>query len=110
MLPLYVRVDLGAMAMKGYSTFPKDPGHLLGGYGCGVSYSTAEMQSVYSTVPANWAGNHLLMENIPHLTRAIPVQRRKLAWQRLLIDIHIYIYILCVLGLQQLFSQTSIVE
>ncbi len=49
MLPLRARVDLGAMAMKGYSTFPK--GHSFGG----GSYPTAEVQSVYPTAPADWA-------------------------------------------------------
>ena len=65
MLPLRARVDLGAMAMKGYSTFPKaptllEPHHqifnvisrtLVGG----GSYPSAEKQSVYSTAPADWA-------------------------------------------------------
>ena len=37
------RVDLGVMAMKGYSTF------------VAVSYPSAEMYSVYSTVSADWA-------------------------------------------------------
>ena len=58
-------MDLGAMAMKGYYTFPNAPaslephhkiiypGHsLLGG---GESYSSAEKQSVYSKVPPDWA-------------------------------------------------------
>ena len=58
-LPLWVRVDLGAMAMKGYSAFPEAsasdclmsyPGHSLE-----ESYPTAEMQLVYSTAPADWA-------------------------------------------------------
>ena len=51
-------MDLGAMAMKGYSKtgvsplngFISYPGHLLGG-----CYTSAEMQSVYSTVPTGWA-------------------------------------------------------
>ena len=60
MLPLQVRVDRGDMAMKGYSTLTKSPpsdclvsytGHFLGER----SYLFAEMQSVYSTAPANWA-------------------------------------------------------
>ena len=49
------------MAMKDYSAFPKAHalqldcllsyvGHLLRG-----SYASAEIQSVYSAVPANWA-------------------------------------------------------
>ena len=67
MLPLRIRVDLGAMAMKGYSVFPKTPallephydivinviiGTLVGGLG---SYLSIEKQSVYSTTPADWA-------------------------------------------------------
>ena len=65
MLPLRARVDLGAMAMKGYSAFPKAPAllqphhlmfsvisrHSLGG----GSYPSAEVQSVYSTAAADWA-------------------------------------------------------
>ena len=44
-LPLLARVDLGAMAMKGYSAFPKSPARTL----------VAEVQLVYSTVEADWA-------------------------------------------------------
>ena len=66
MLQRRARVDLGAMAMKGRSIFPK-PQHywdltirlfsviyrifLLGG----GSYPSAEVQSVYTTAPADWA-------------------------------------------------------
>ena len=67
MLPLWVRVGLGLMAMKEYSTSPK-----LQHYCsltirlfniisrslvdvCGGSYVSAEMQSQYSIAPANWA-------------------------------------------------------
>ena len=58
MLPLRDRVDLGAMAIKRYSAFPAAslsdclvsyPGHSLG-----ESYSSADMQSVYSTTPTDW--------------------------------------------------------
>ena len=64
MLLLWVRVDLGTMAMKGYSIFPKapalqepqhqmvylsNPEYLLGR----GSYPSAEMQSMYSTDPAD---------------------------------------------------------
>ena len=62
MLPLRARVDL---AMKGYSALPKvlallephhetlesNPGHSLGG----GSYRSTEVQSMYSTAPADWA-------------------------------------------------------
>ena len=52
---------LGVMAMKGFSSFPKAgtspsdclvsyPGHSLGG-----SYPSADVQSVISTTPADWA-------------------------------------------------------
>ena len=66
MLPLRDRVDQGVMAMKGYSSFLKAPallephhqiflmsypGHLL----VVGSYLSAEIHSVYSTAPADWA-------------------------------------------------------
>ena len=66
-IPLQASVDLGVMAMKGYSTFSKappllEPHHQIvlcpiqdtrwGGVG---SYPSAEKQSVYFTAPANWA-------------------------------------------------------
>ena len=38
-------MDLGAMAMKGYSEFPKAP---ASGHSLWESYSSAEKQSVYS--------------------------------------------------------------
>ena len=67
MLPLQATMDLGVMAMKGCSASPKNSnitetspsdclvsytGHSLGGE---QSYPSAEVQSVYSTAPANWA-------------------------------------------------------
>ena len=54
MLPLEDGVDLGVMAMTVYSIFPRAPGmlSLVNLLGDGVS---AEMQSVYSTAPGNWA-------------------------------------------------------
>ena len=65
MLPFRTRVDLGAMAMKGCSTFPQAPASLESHYQivlchiqdtrCGESYSSAEKQSVYSTAPADLA-------------------------------------------------------
>ena len=76
MLPLRAKVDLGAMAMKGYlfripqtssitGTSPSDclvsyPGHSLDGR----SYSSAEKQSVYSTAPADWASGSSTAYNI----------------------------------------------
>ena len=63
MLPLRVRVDLGAMAMKGYSTFPKTPALLeslirvfsiISRTFVGRSYSSTEMQSMYSLARADW--------------------------------------------------------
>ena len=55
MLPLQTRVDLGAMAIKGYSDcLVLYPGHSLG-----ESYPSAEMQSVYSAATAEWAINYL---------------------------------------------------
>ena len=59
------RVDLGAMAILGYSVFPKapallEPHHQI--FWChirdsrlGQSYSSTEMQLVYSTARADWA-------------------------------------------------------
>ena len=67
LLPLRDRVYLGAMAMKGYSTFPKAPTLLephdqifychISGYswGVGSSYPSAEKQLVYSTAQADWS-------------------------------------------------------
>ena len=65
-LPLWARVDLGAMVMKGYSAFPKAPAllephhqivkcHIQDTRWRGGSYPSAEVQSVYSTAPADWA-------------------------------------------------------
>ena len=53
MLPLRVRVDLGAMAIKEYSTLPLDCLVLYPGHSLRESYSSTEMQSVYSTTQAN---------------------------------------------------------
>ena len=63
MLPLRVRVDLGAMAMNGYSTFPKSPSLAMRWFNVIYrtlvdkegSYPSAEMQLVYSTVSTDWA-------------------------------------------------------
>ena len=63
MLALLVELNLGVVAMKEYSTFPKVPGlephHqivLCHNQNTGVegSYLSAEMQSVYSTTSADW--------------------------------------------------------
>ena len=65
MIAPWARVDLGEIAMKRYSAFPKapallEPHHqivyfisrtLVGG----ESYPSAKKQSVYSTPPADWA-------------------------------------------------------
>ena len=62
MLPLRFRLNLGAMAMKRYSVFPKAPyiitirlfsviSEILVGRG----YSSAEMKLVYSIAPVDWA-------------------------------------------------------
>ena len=62
-LPFRAKVDLGAMAMKGLSAFPKAPASLEPHHQIvlchiqdthGGSYPSAEVQSVYSTTPANW--------------------------------------------------------
>ena len=59
-LPLQARVDMGTMVMKRYSAFPKSPIRLfriISRTFVGVgSYSSTEMQSVYSTTPVDWAG------------------------------------------------------
>ena len=59
MLPFQVRVDLGVMPMKGYSGIAKaKPSDCLVsylGYSLEESYLSAEIQSVYSTAPADWA-------------------------------------------------------
>ena len=66
-LSLWVRLNLGVMTVKEYSTFPKAQGWelfhqmqfnvilktLTGGF-----LPTAEMQSASSTVPANWADKY----------------------------------------------------
>ena len=55
MLLLQVRVDLGVMAMKRYSAFPKalaSPSDCLVSY---PEYLLGDMQSVYSTASADWA-------------------------------------------------------
>ena len=74
MLPLRARVELGAMALKGYSAF-KDPKiqyywnltirllsvifrTLVGSRG---SYLSSEKQSVYSTAPTDWAKINLII-------------------------------------------------
>ena len=73
MLALQARVDLGAMAMKRYSTSHKapvllEPHHqivlcLYIGHALEESYSFAEKQSVYSTAPADCA-SHLFGDKI----------------------------------------------
>ena len=57
MPPFRARVNLEAMAMKGYSAFPKPPDCLVSypGHSLWESYSSAEGQSVYSTTPTDWA-------------------------------------------------------
>ena len=59
MLPLRARVDQGAMAMNGYLAFPKAPALLEPTIRLFLSYPVlslgvlAEVQSVYSTAPAD---------------------------------------------------------
>ena len=63
MLPLTVREDLGAMAMKGYSAFPKDPALLephhqivcgmvllLCREAVGVFYSSSRLGNVFAVI------------------------------------------------------------
>ena len=64
-LPPRIRVDLAVMGIKRYSTFPKtsalEPHHqmqfsvITKTLVLGVSYSSAEMQSGYSSLSGNWA-------------------------------------------------------
>ena len=64
-LPHRARVDLGAMAMRGHSVFLKAPAYwnltirlfsvIFQDIHCEGSYPSAELQSVYSTAPADWA-------------------------------------------------------
>ena len=63
MQPLPVRVDQGAMAIKGYSAFPKaspsDFFSIISGHSLVGSYPSAVKQSVYSAVPADWSRTEL---------------------------------------------------
>ena len=83
MLRLRTRVDLGAMAIKGYSAFPKDclvsySGHLLGEY-----YPSAEMLSVNSAAPADWANFKVFGIYISYLVvyKTHEVTRRTFIWE-----------------------------
>ena len=68
-LPFRARVYLRAMAMRGCSAFPKAPASLVPHHQIvychkqdthwGGSYPSAEVQSVYSTAPADWAKKNL---------------------------------------------------
>ena len=82
-LPLQFRVDQEAMAMKRYSTFFKSPRpepchqivwcHYQDTHWGVRAYSSAEMQSMYSTAPVNWAyrlelsGIFLMCLSVPFL-------------------------------------------
>ena len=71
MLLLRARIDQGAVAMKGWSTFPKAPASLAPHYQIvPVVYRTliAEKQSVYSTAPAKWVIKIMKMTVIPVVT------------------------------------------
>ena len=63
MLPLRVRMDLGAVAIKGYPVFPKAPAlrkphhqlfDVITGHSFEESYPSTQMQSMYSAAPAYW--------------------------------------------------------
>ena len=69
-LPLRARVDLGAMTMNGYSTFPKAPAlfephnqivycHKQDTRWEQECYTSLGMHSVYSTAPGGWTENHV---------------------------------------------------
>ena len=76
MLPLCARVDLGAMPMKRFTAFPKAPALLEPHHQSlwGWSYPSAEMQSVYSTAPADWATGCCIQE----LPKVISIVKRYL--------------------------------
>ena len=67
-LPLWARVDLGAMVIKEYSAFPKAPvllephsrlfSVIIQDTCWWGSYLSAEKQLVYSTTPADWANRY----------------------------------------------------
>ena len=74
--------NLGVIAMKGYSALPKPPALLephhqtvechIQGTRSGVSYPSAEVESVYSTAPADWARNLLKISTLninKHISR-----------------------------------------
>ena len=68
-LPFRARVDLGEIAIKGCSAFPKAKYiHWVG------SYPSAEKQLVYFTAPADWARcdqREKKLEEIAYVTRSI---------------------------------------
>ena len=80
MLPLRARVDLGAMATKGYSAFSKDPASLKPHHQIvychiqdthwrgGVSYFSAVVQSVYSIAPSDWE-NRAMVNKLSYLVK-----------------------------------------
>ena len=50
MLPLWAKVDLGVIAMKVYSAFPKAPAHILDTCLVRKSYPSEEMQVFFSMI------------------------------------------------------------
>ena len=83
MLPFQARVNLGMMAIKGCSAFPKASAllkpyfqivkchiqdslsRLATGHSVGECKPSAEIQSVYSTAPTDWVTGHSLGESYP---------------------------------------------
>ena len=67
-LRLRAKLDLGTIALKGYSVFPEalaSPSNCLESYQdtrWGVYYSSAEMQSVYSATPVDWVTPTTMIE------------------------------------------------
>ena len=88
MLPFQVRVDLGAMVMKEYSTFPKSPRlephhqavwyHIQDNCWGGRSYASAEMQWVYTTGPAVWTVIHMI--NMQYISIYKPLDQGKFSF------------------------------
>ena len=66
-------MDLGAMAMKSYSTFPQSSSITIRLFSVisktlvgGGSYLSAKMQSEYSAAPVDWAMSHNIYIYIYH--------------------------------------------
>ena len=75
-------MDLGVMAMKGYSTLPKTPGlepqhqiFLVSYLGHQLPYTSAEMESMYTLVLAD--GMCVKLEKYLSLDREVKIQTQR---------------------------------